>query len=177
MVSEVAACMCGQLGVAVRWPRCGATAQSAPRRVSSGRGQIADIFSQVGDQIYEDCIFELSQEQLEVQQALIDAYIEQGASSAVARQFAVKQIRAPQAVRRLRADQDRRKPAAARPGRPTPSAEKKPRVVAAAPKAKPERPPEPAAATLANKKVLPQWDCAPNVDFVTIQPQRLSSAS
>ena len=57
--------------------------------------KIADIFSQVGDQIYEDCIFELSQEQIDVQQALIQAYIEQGASSAVARQLAVKQIQPP----------------------------------------------------------------------------------
>ena len=65
------------------------------RAPSAAAAQIADIFSQVGDQIYEDCIFELSQEQLDVQQALIQAYVAQGASSAVARQLAVKQIQPP----------------------------------------------------------------------------------
>ncbi len=35
---------------------------------AAAAGDIADFFGQVGDQIYEDCIFELSQEQLEVQQ-------------------------------------------------------------------------------------------------------------
>ena len=62
---------------------------------ATAAGDIADFFSQVGDQIYEDCIFELSQEQLEVQQSLIAAYIKQGATSALARQLAVKQIQPP----------------------------------------------------------------------------------
>jgi hypothetical protein len=57
--------------------------------------KIADIFSKVGDQIYQDCIFELSPEQVEVQQALIKVYVEHGASSAAARQLAVKQIQPP----------------------------------------------------------------------------------
>ena len=56
-----------------------------PRAPTAGSaaaaGDMADFFSQVGNQIYEDCIFELSQEQLEVQQALIEAYIKQGAPS------------------------------------------------------------------------------------------------
>src|SRR5258705_381399 len=60
---------------------------------AAAAGDIADFFQQVGDRIYEeDCIFELSQEQLEIQQALIEAYVKQGASSPLARQLAVKQI-------------------------------------------------------------------------------------
>ena len=72
--------------------------QSKPPAAGStaAAGDIADFFSQVGNQIYAYCIFELSQEQLEVQQALIAAYIKQGASSALARQLAVKQIHPPQ---------------------------------------------------------------------------------
>src|SRR5215831_6203945 len=57
---------------------------------------IANFFSQVGNRIYEYCIFELSEEQLEVQHALIEAYIKQGATSALARQLAIKQIRPPE---------------------------------------------------------------------------------
>src|SRR5882672_3344316 len=74
-------------------------------------GDIADLFSQVGDQIYEDCIFELSQEQLEVQQALIQAYIKHGASSYLARQLAVKQIQPPKLSDKCK--QIRREPKAA----------------------------------------------------------------
>ena len=65
------------------------------RGSATGAGDIANFFSQVGNQIYQYCIFELSQEQLEVQQALIEAYIKQGASNALARQLAVKQIQPP----------------------------------------------------------------------------------
>src|SRR5262249_40051001 len=63
---------------------------------STAAADIADFFSQVGNGIYEHCIFELSEEQLEVQHALIDAYIKQGATSAVARQLAIKQIQPPE---------------------------------------------------------------------------------
>src|SRR5438552_11805035 len=71
--------------------------QSKPPAAGSAAaaGEIADFFSQVGNQIYAYCIFELSQEQLEVQQALIAAYIKQGASRSLARQLAVKQIHQP----------------------------------------------------------------------------------
>jgi len=127
---------------------------------------IADYFSQVGDQIYEDCIFELSQEQLEVQQALIHAYIKHGASSLLARQLAVKQIQPPKLSDECK--QIRRQPKAA----PwsvvtTPSPVKKPTVDAGLPKI----PSETGGPTLrlAEKKVLPEWDCAPSVDYVTIQ--------
>ena len=64
-------------------------------RAASAASDIANAFSQIGDGIYEHCIFELSQEQIEVQQALIGAYVKQGASHALARQLAVKQIRPP----------------------------------------------------------------------------------
>ncbi|WP_290986036.1 DUF2778 domain-containing protein [Hyphomicrobium sp.] len=132
-------------------------------------GQIADFFGQMGDQIYEDCIFELSQEQIEVQQALIVAYIKAGASSAVARKLAVKQIHTPKLS--AKCEQIRRMPKQAAPvieeptAPPPPPAEKP--VVAALPKipAKPVGP----AISVVNKKTLPQWDCAPGVDFVTIQ--------
>src|SRR4029450_4733689 len=63
---------------------------------AAGAGDIANFFSQGGNKIYQYCIFELSQEQLEVQQALIEAYIKQGASNALARQLAIKQIRPPE---------------------------------------------------------------------------------
>jgi hypothetical protein len=62
---------------------------------AAAAAQIAGFFSTVGDQIYDECIFELSQEQIEVQQALIQAYINKGASGLVARQLAVKQIQPP----------------------------------------------------------------------------------
>ena len=62
---------------------------------SAAANDIAHFFSQVGDQIYEDCIFELSDEQVDIQVALIQAYTKAGASSAVARRLAVKQIHTP----------------------------------------------------------------------------------
>src|SRR4029077_6840939 len=70
-------------------------AQQPKAGASAAANDIAHFFSQVGDQIYEDCIFELSDEQLEVQVALIQAYTKAGASGAVARRLAVKQIHPP----------------------------------------------------------------------------------
>ncbi len=129
--------------------------------------QIADFFSNVGDQIYEDCIFELSPEQLEVQSALIEAYVTQGASSAMARRLAVKQISPPELS--AECEQIRRKPKAfSPPSLPSiapPPVLKKPTVEAAR-KPPPEAPAP--AISLAGRKPLPQWDCAPNVDYVTI---------
>jgi hypothetical protein len=147
---------------------------------SAAAAQIADIFSKVGDQLYDECIFELSPEQVEVQQALISAYIEQGASSAVARQLAVKQIQPPKLS--AKCEEVRSQPAPAPlPWETTLSVEKKqPKdksKVATAPKVAPEAVQEsaaetPAAATvlaaIKDKQMLPQWDCAANVDFVTI---------
>jgi hypothetical protein len=134
-------------------------------------GDIADFFRQVGDQIYEDCIFELSQEQLEVQQALIGAYIKQGASSALARQLAVKQIRPP----KLSAKCERIKSASnGAPPPPPPESVGTPWIVTnkKIEEAAPKVPPKAVVAAIpppTDKPVLPQWDCAPGVDYVTIQ--------
>lgn len=73
----------------------GANLAPEPPPPSAAAAQLADIFSQVGDELYEECIFELSPEQLEVQHQLISAYIAQGAPSTLARQLAVKQITPP----------------------------------------------------------------------------------
>jgi hypothetical protein len=132
-------------------------------------GDIANFFGQVGDQIYADCIFELSEEQREIQQALIAAYIKQGAPSSLARRLAVKQIRPP----KLSAECERMKgrAKAAAQSAATPAAAWAPSVVAALPRVARE-PPVPAisvAESLADKKVLPQWDCAPGVDYVRVR--------
>jgi hypothetical protein len=129
---------------------------------------IADVFSQVGDEFYEMCIFELSQEQIEVQKALIQAYIEKGASGATARRLAAAQIQVPKLSEKC--EQLRRSPDAppvsARPQIPEPGKTPKP-TIEATPKL-PASKSSPAIA-LAGRKILPQWDCAPEVDFVTIQ--------
>ena len=162
------------VGLLFLWPADGSLAQQAKKTdggSAAAASKIADIFSQVGDQIYEDCIFELSQEQLDVQQALIQAYIQQGADGALARQLAVKQIQPP----KLSSDceQVRRQPQAApaSPWETTLLAPKKP-AAKAKPKLQPEPAPSPEPAepsiALADMKGVPQWDCAPEVDFVTI---------
>ncbi len=170
-------------------PPAAKPAPAAQQTKSTGGGapplaahQIADFFGKVGDQIYEDCIFELSEEQIEVQQALIVAYAQQGASAAQARKLAVKQIRPP----KLSPDCERIR-GLPRPGvaKAAPGKEKDldklpwsdDKKVAKAPPA--SAAPNSAAgvpndmkaiaANLAHKQVLPQWDCAPGVDFVTIQ--------
>jgi hypothetical protein len=136
---------------------------------SAAAGKIADFFQQVGDQVYEHCIFDLSQEQIEVQQALIGAYIKQGASSSVARQLAAKQIQPPPVSDECSEIKSGAK--ALPPFEVTVTPTTKQPKVAALPKASP-KPPAPAPSppiSLANKTILPQWDCAPGVDFVTIQ--------
>ena len=133
---------------------------------ATAAGDIANFFGQVGDQIYEDCIFELSQEQLEVQHALVEAYIKQGATHTLARQLAVKQIHPPKLSDEC--EQIRSSSQAARPKAvATPSPPKKPTIGPGLPKPSSE-PPAPTTA-LADKKVLPLWDCAPGIDYVTIQ--------
>lgn len=130
-------------------------------------GDVANFFGQVGDQIYQDdCIFELSQEQLEVQRALVQAYIERGASSSAARQLAVKQIQPPPLSEKC---EQIKGVAESTPWVVTtePSKPKKRTVLAALPKARPAAPSP--AVSLADKAVLPQWDCEPGVDYVTIQ--------
>jgi hypothetical protein len=145
---------------------------------SAAAHQIADFFGKVGDQIYEDCIFELSEEQIEVQHALIIAYMEKGANDAQARKLAVKQIRPP----KLSADCEKIR------GLPRPGLAKAPvpkvsedlpwagvkKDSKTGPVAKPGGDPnvpgdmKAVTVNLAHKQVLPQWDCAPGVDFVSI---------
>jgi len=168
-----------------------AHAQGEPPRYrgvgsAAAAAQIADLFSKVGDQIYEDCIFELSPEQVQVQHALIRAYIENGADSALARQLAVKQIQPPKLsaeCERLRSSREKPAPSpweTALAVEETPQLLEPPKLVepprpaqpqlAAVPP--PQRKPAPAAPppgiALKDKNVLPQWDCASNVDYVTI---------
>jgi hypothetical protein len=133
---------------------------------SAAASDMASFFSQVGDQIYEDCIFELSQEQIDVQQALVVAYVKIGASNAVARQLAAQQIEPPRLSDRC--EQIKWAPrTAAPPGvadKPTMAPKRK--LDVAVPKAPANGSSVPA--TLANIRTLPQWDCASNVDYVTI---------
>jgi hypothetical protein len=131
----------------------------------SAADQIANFFSKVGDQIYEDCIFELSEEQVEVQYALIEAYVRQGASSSVARRLAVAQIHPPELSEGCKQIQSLPK-APAPSVAAAPPVEKKPKAKAAA---KPPPKAIDAAIALKDKKTLPQWDCDPGVDFVTIR--------
>jgi hypothetical protein len=140
-------------------------APAADPASAAAAGDIANFFREVGDHIYEYCIFELSQEQLEVQQALIEAYIKQGASNSLARQLAVKQIHPPHL-----SDECKQIKNMSRPAPPIsiarPSVVKNPKVDAMLPKT-PSKASGPTI-PLADKKVLPQWDCAPGVDYVTI---------
>jgi len=144
-----------------RSPDAGASAAAAA-------DQIADFFGKVGDQIYEDCIFELSPEQIEVQHALVKAYIKNGASSALARQLAVKQIQPPKLSPEC--EKLRHKPRAAPSPWETALSLEKPPKLAERPtrRHKPVPAMPPPSVLLAHKKVLPRWDCAPNVDYVTI---------
>ena len=136
---------------------------AGPSPAAASADQIADFFGRAGDEIYENCIFELSQEQLEVQQALVEAYIKQGANSAVARRLAVKQIHAPKVSEKC--EQIRGLSTAAPPS-PVLAPWKSKVLAAPAPKPAPETPA--VAVALAGKQGLPQWDCAPGVDYVTI---------
>lgn len=152
---------------------------------AAAAAQMADFFSQIGDQIYDDCVFELSDEQIEVQQALIQAYIKQGASGFVARRLAVSQIHPPKLSDKC--ERIKNLPRAALPGpppepapepepAPPPVVKKKPEATKPAPRrrAKPSAP----AIDLRKRKMLPLWDCAPGVDYVTIThkdyPRKLS---
>jgi hypothetical protein len=132
---------------------------------ATAAGDIANFFSQIGNQIYEYCIFELSQEQLEVQQALIEAYIKHGASNSLARQLAVKQIHPP-----TLSDECKRIKRLSKGSPPvsvdTPWVVTSRKFDAALPKISPKA--LAPAISLADKKMLPQWDCAPGVDYVTI---------
>lgn len=147
-----------------------ATAAPVAGAPSTAADDIADIFSKVGDQIYEDCIFELSQEQLDVQAALIQSYIQKGATSVVARRLAATQIQPPKLSEKC----EQVRSAEAPPEVPavdwtatTQPAPKKP-AIEAVPKQPVGKLPPPVIA-LAGKQGLPQWDCAEGVDYVTIK--------
>jgi hypothetical protein len=134
---------------------------------ASPADHIANAFSQLGDQIYDECIFELSEEQLEVQQALIQAYVAQGASSTFARQLAVRQIQPPKLSAKCEEIRNASKTAPPKDWSTDVAVARTPKREPVAPKGGSER--FAAAVALAAKKVLPQWDCASNVDFVTIK--------
>lgn len=143
------------------------TSQPSDEGSAAAASDIAEFFSQVGDQIYkEDCIFELSEEQLEVQQALIEAYVRHGADHTLARQLAVKQIRNPEPSEECERIRNSAQPT-------PPPIVWAPPVVAKAPpvEAAPKHLPEPSEpkTVLAQKQVLPQWDCGSDVDYVVIR--------
>jgi hypothetical protein len=126
---------------------------------------IADVFSQVGDEIYENCVFELSEEQIAVQRALIKAYIQQGATVSKARRLAATQIQVPKVSEKC--EQVRRLPEARSASiNPSVSLPNK-AVVETVPKS--SRPKLAPAILLEGKKALAHWDCAPGVDYVTIR--------
>lgn len=145
----------------------GPAARAIDPETSAAAADIADAFSQIGDQIFRDCIFDLSQEQIDVQQALIQAYIKKGASGIAARRLAVQQITPPKLSKEC--EQLRKTPESATSSWVTkleeepkpPIAEPKPKPVIA----KPSGPP----ISIAGKRGLPVWDCAPNVDYVTVR--------
>jgi hypothetical protein len=144
-----------------------AEAAAAPSPAATAAANaIADVFSRMGDQIYEDCIFELSEEQVAIQAALILSYIERGATSQVARRLAATQIQPPKLPEQC--EQMRRMPDEPAPDWTTTTVPmpKKPAIVAT-PKPVPEQPPPSIA--LAGKKMPEQWDCAPGVDYVTVK--------
>ncbi len=147
---------------------------AAPGHAPAAADRIADFFGNIGDQIFEECIFELSAEQIEVQQALIQAYVAQGATPQAARQLAVKQIHPPKLSPKC--EQMRGSPAAVIPGWEAKTAvpkRVKPEVQAALPPspeaAPPIKQPPSTPISLAGKQPLPLWDCAPGVDYVTIR--------
>lgn len=148
------------------------SADSSPGS-SSAADQIADVFSKIGDQLFEECIFELSQEQVDVQTALVQAYLQQGASDAVARRLAATQIQPPKLS--AKCEQLRQSPpanAAREPPlepwktttQPTPV---KPEALAGRPSA-PEPLQPPPLDALRGQQGLAKWDCADGVDYVTV---------
>ncbi len=100
---------------------------------AAAAGDIADFFSQVGDQIYEDCIFELSQEQLEVQQSLIEGLHKARSYQLSCEAACRKTDSAPQTLRQMPADQRAGESGTSNCGYPA-SRRKKPEVRAALPK-------------------------------------------
>lgn len=151
-----------------------AAAPTAPgaEEAPAAADAIADIFSKVGDQIYEDCIFELSDEQIQVQAALIQSYVDQGATSAVARKLAAAQIQPPKLSPGCEALRSAPPPAPEPPLDWATTTKPEPEKPAVTAEAKPKAPAikePPLVIALDGKKALPQWDCADGVDYVTIK--------
>ena len=143
----------------------GSTQQLEPNRSAAAAEKIAEFFSAVGDQIFEECIFELSAEQIEVQQALIKAYILLGASDQAARQLTVRQIQPPKLSEKCELIQQA--PSAALPAwNAKLTVRMKPKEGELKLPARPDVSASPLS--LADRKVLPQWDCEAGVDYVTI---------
>lgn len=160
-----------------------AAAQAPPQNSAAAAAQIADFFGKVGDQIYQDCIFDLSEEQVEVQTALIEAYVAQGASPKAARKLAVRQIQPPKLsadCKRIAALPKQLRTPEPAPDIPAPTRKPQTDVLPWAAETDVARPPaqsrpQPApprttgkGTSLANMRVPERWDCAPGVDFVTI---------
>lgn len=146
--------------------------QKSPPDAAAAASQIADFFSNVGDDIFEECIFELSAEQIEVQQALIKAYVVQGATAQSARQLAVRQIQPPKLSDKCRQIGRTQKAMIPPPDAKPPVVVRvpvppRPAVVARAPRLAGQPPSAPISLT--GKKPLVLWDCAPGIDYVTIR--------
>lgn len=163
-------------GLAVCLPTTTARAEQATKPApppATAADAIADVFSKVGDRVYEDCIFELSDEQLEVQAALVEAYMEKGASGPAARKLAAAQIEPPKLSKKC---EDIRNPREASPSSwvttlavpKVPAPEITPKEKPAS-REKPAPAQPPPAVTLKGKTILAHWDCAPGVDYVTVR--------
>ncbi len=145
-------------------------AQTTPS-VSSAEtaARMADFFGSIGDQIFKECLFELSDEQIDVQQALVQAYIARGGSPQAARELAAKQIQAPKPS--AQCEKIRRMPAPAVPGWDVKTVVAKPHRPPGAEVRSAQLPERPASSpiSLVGKAPLKLWDCAPGVDYVTIR--------
>ena len=152
--------------ILLSFPPCHGFAEQPkpPTAGSAVAAEMADFFSEVGDQIYEDCIFELSEEQVEVQQALVKAYIKLGAGGPDARRLAAQQIEPPKLSEKC---EQIRNQTRSPPPNWNATIAKTPAKKQASPNV--QREPFHTAVLLTNKKVLPQWDCDPGVHYVTIQ--------
>jgi len=141
-------------------PPSGSSAETAAR--------MADFFGSIGDQIFKECLYELSDEQIEVQQALVKAYIARGGSPQAARELAAKQIQPPKPSEQC--EKIRRMPATAVPGWDAKTVVAKPDRPVPEPRSSApfERPPS-IPISLAGKAPLQLWECAPGVDYVTIK--------
>lgn len=172
----LASWLAGALCVVLSFGAIADPARKVDPHTADAAAEIADIFSQMSDQIFEDCIFELSQEQIEVRQQLIQAYIDKGATGLAARRMAAAQITPPKLSKECQQISRTSPPPAAPPETETSSWStqidvpdeaplKAPQKLASrpAPKADPGPP-----ISLAGKTILPNWDCAPNVDYVTV---------